>query len=184
MNAQVLYERPFSCAYKRATIALGSRFYWTEPFFQRASNLYQGSPPHRIEATMTGLSARHAKSDAPAKLDQLTSDDLRPGASGCLVSRPYKSLPGRHALPMNSVMPPRIRSKIGTATALAALIAISALTAPAPAVATPTPLTGPGYAIDAPNTAASGKLQDDRRERLRRRVILRHMLLRPGGSMR
>jgi hypothetical protein len=134
---------------------------------------------------MTGPSARHAKSDAPAKLIQLTSDALRPGAGGCPVSRSYKSPPRRHALPMNSVMPPRIGNKIGTATALAALIAISALIAPAQAIATPTPLTGPGYAIDAPNTAASGKLQDERRERLRRRVILRHMLLRPdGGSMR
>lgn len=133
---------------------------------------------------MTGPSARHAKSDAPAKLGQLTSEALRPGTSGCPVSRPYKSPPRRHTLPTNSVMSPRIGSKIGTTTALAALIAISALIAPAQAVATPAPLTGPGYAIDAPNTAASGKLQDERRERLRRRVILRHLLLRPDGSMR
>jgi hypothetical protein len=125
---------------------------------------------------MTEPSARHAKSDAPAKLGQLTSEALRPDASGCPVRR--------HALPTNSVISPRIGSKIGTTTALAALIAISALIAPAQAVATPTPLTGPGYAIDAPNTTASDRLQDERRERLRRRVILRHMLLRPDGSMR
>jgi hypothetical protein len=78
---------------------------------------------------MTGPSARRAKTDAPAKLGQLTSDTLRP----------------------------RIGNKTATATAVAALIAISALIAPAEAFATPTPLTAPGCSIDATNTAASSK---------------------------
>jgi hypothetical protein len=70
---------------------------------------------------MTGTSARHAKSDAPAKLERLTSDTLRP----------------------------RIGNRTATATAFAALIAISALLAPAEAFAMPTPLTGPGCSIAA-----------------------------------
>jgi hypothetical protein len=78
---------------------------------------------------MTGPSARRVKSDAPAKLGPLTSDTLRP----------------------------RIGSKTTTTTAVAALIAISALIAPADAFATPTPLTAPGCSIDATNTAAGGK---------------------------
>jgi hypothetical protein len=61
---------------------------------------------------------------------------------------------------MNWTMPPRIGSKIGTATAAAALISLSALFAPTQAFATPTSLTGPGYATDATHTAASGRPHD------------------------
>jgi hypothetical protein len=78
---------------------------------------------------MTGPSARHAKSDVPAKLGQLTSHILRP----------------------------RIGNKTAMTTAAAGLIAISALLAPAEAFATPTPLTGPGCSVGATNTVASSK---------------------------
>lgn len=53
---------------------------------------------------------------------------------------------------MNSAKPPRIQSKIGTATAAAALIALSALIVPTQAVATPTPLNTPDCAIDSART--------------------------------
>jgi hypothetical protein len=50
---------------------------------------------------------------------------------------------------MNWTMLPRIKSRIGTATAAGALIAISALIVPAQASATSTPLNAPDYAIEA-----------------------------------
>jgi hypothetical protein len=59
---------------------------------------------------------------------------------------------------MNSTMPPCIGSTIAKATAAAALIAISALSAPTHAVATPTRLNAPDYAIDA--TKASFQTND------------------------
>jgi hypothetical protein len=50
---------------------------------------------------------------------------------------------------MNSAMSLRIESRIGTAIAAAALVAISALIAPTQTFATPTPLKAPSHAIEA-----------------------------------
>jgi hypothetical protein len=47
---------------------------------------------------------------------------------------------------MNWAMPPRIKSRIATATVAAALIAISGLIVPPQAFATPTPLSAPDCA--------------------------------------
>jgi hypothetical protein len=54
---------------------------------------------------------------------------------------------------MNWAMPPRIESRLGTATAVAALIAISAHIVPTQAFATPTQVNAPAYAIDATKLA-------------------------------
>jgi hypothetical protein len=50
---------------------------------------------------------------------------------------------------MNSTMPHHVGSRITKATAVAALIAISALSAPTYAFATPTRLNAPNYAMGA-----------------------------------
>jgi hypothetical protein len=48
---------------------------------------------------------------------------------------------------MNWPMPPRSERRIGTATAVATLIAVSALIVPIPAFATPPPFNAPGGAL-------------------------------------
>jgi hypothetical protein len=50
---------------------------------------------------------------------------------------------------MNWTMSPRIKSRIGTATAAGALMAISALIVPTQAFGTPTPLNAADYATEA-----------------------------------
>lgn len=50
---------------------------------------------------------------------------------------------------MDRTLPPRVASKSARVPVVAALIAISALIAPPQTFAEPTPLTAPGYAVDA-----------------------------------
>jgi uncharacterized protein DUF3349 len=81
-------ERP-ACGYKRLAIALGPNFYWTNSIPSSSIEVVPRISPSPNRGAMTGPSPQDSKSDAWARLDQLTDDTVRRvavGVAGALVT--------------------------------------------------------------------------------------------------
>jgi hypothetical protein len=121
MDGLVHFIERSVCGYKGSSITLGSKFYWTESFLSSTIEVAPNIQTEPIEV-------------APNIQTEPSANPLGIRTEGVIMNWTRRTCR---------------RSTSGTAPAVAALIAISALIAPAQAFAAPTPLTASGYAIGA-----------------------------------